>query len=262
VGYSDWNTLRNAIHEIGNTYELAVSLWNQYHAAMDEYEMIQLLYSLHGNNYDATSTTTTTTTVTNTNADSTVTMNSSSNNNVEMIYPPPPLPPQLLQFFDTVPDPFIVCPKTTLRSYSYSSQPIYINAEDVTLSCHSCTVVISRGTHLSFGPYAKNVKVEGFTFKGATETSVVFHQDGADVVFEDCYWVDNTGTGMYGAVADVNSTSSVRFWKCDMSDLKPEMHSPRTISTTPGMPTGFVSSLTMRTKNENEPGAVKAMGVL
>ena len=51
--------------------------------------------------------------------------------------------------------------------------------------------------------------MEGFTFRGATESSVIFYQDGADVVFEDCYWVDNLGSGMYGAVADVNSTRFV-----------------------------------------------------
>jgi hypothetical protein len=102
------------------------------------------------------------------------------------------------------------------------------------------------GTHLSFGPHARNVLIRGITFRGATTSSLTFHHHGADVRFEDCYWLYNSGgtvrhaapqgqqpggyddaygmggttTTTAGAVADLNSTSSVSFHRCVMDDVK------------------------------------------
>ncbi|KAL7456274.1 hypothetical protein ACHAWC_007795 [Mediolabrus comicus] len=184
------------------------------------------------------------------------------------------------------PEPFVVCPGVTLNqksiwgsilspsywvssiysllsfgSSSSSSTPtraksknklssIFINAEDITIECVMCTVDLP-GTHFSFGPHAKNVKIKGFTFRGATSSSLTFHHHGADVHLEDCYWLWNTGgvvsnsraphakvnvndgmngspppggTTTAGAVADLNSTSTVAFYRCVIDDQK---QSPR-----------------------------------
>jgi len=127
--------------------------------------------------------------------------------------------------------------------------PIFINAEDITIECEMCTVDLP-GTHFSFGPHAKGVKIKGFTFKGATTSSLTFHHHGADVHLEDCYWLYNSGgivsnnraphanvngadglmsppPGSFttaGAVADLNSTSTVAFYRCVIDDQK---QSPR-----------------------------------
>jgi hypothetical protein len=128
--------------------------------------------------------------------------------------------------------------------------PIFVNAEDVTIECDMCAIDM-LGTHLSFGPHAKNVLVRGITFRGATTSSLTFHHHGADVRLEDCYWLYNSGgtvrngphgdgdggsggggggdgggnsggmvTTTAGAVADLNSTSSVSFHRCVIDDVK------------------------------------------
>ena len=124
--------------------------------------------------------------------------------------------------------------------------PIFINAEDITIECDMCTVDLP-GTHFSFGPHAKNVLIRGVTFRGATTSSLTFHHHGADVGLEDCYWLYNSGgivsngrngpyanvnsnegimsspsgsTTMAGAVADLNSTSTVAFFRCVIDDVK------------------------------------------
>ena len=118
-----------------------------------------------------------------------------------------------------------ICPRTKLRapsrsSYltSHNSPPaIYINAENVLLECDGC-VLSGGGTHLSFGSFAKNVLVRGVTFEHASTSSLTFFQDGADVTFEDCLWSDNKGsTTKFGSVADVNSTSIVNFFRCEIA---------------------------------------------
>jgi hypothetical protein len=134
---------------------------------------------------------------------------------------------------------------------------IFINAEDITIECVMCTVDLP-GTHFSFGPHAKNVKIKGFTFRGATTSSLTFHHHGADVHLEDCYWLYNSGgvvsnnraphanvngadglmspppgsTTTAGAVADLNSTSTVAFYRCVIDDQK---QSPRKATTGAGV---------------------------
>ena len=127
---------------------------------------------------------------------------------------------------------------------------IFVNAEDVTIECDMCAIDMP-GTHLSFGPHARNVLVRGITFRGATSSSLTLHHHGADVRMEDCYWLYNSGgtvrngphgggdggdgggingggggggggtaTTTAGAVADLNSTSSVSFYRCVIDDVK------------------------------------------
>lgn len=108
-----------------------------------------------------------------------------------------------------------ICPKTTLRRRK--GRALYINAENVLIECEDCILEIKSGTHMIFGPYAQDVMVRGIHFKGATETSVCFPYDGAEVYFEDCYFSENGSRGKHiGTVADVNSTSSVDFLRCLM----------------------------------------------
>ena len=109
---------------------------------------------------------------------------------------------------------FTICPGVTLRA---RKGPIYINAENVVIRCRKCTIHVG-GTHLNFGPHAKNVLVRGVTFMGAYSSSVTLFQDGADASFEDCIWESNTGVNAsFGGVADVNSTSTVSFYRCEIS---------------------------------------------
>ncbi|CAB9500646.1 expressed unknown protein [Seminavis robusta] len=139
---------------------------------------------------------------------------------------------------------FTICPGTTL---SARKGPIFINAENILILCGaseeydyirasqptpssvasmrasfsreipSCTMDVG-GTHLAFGPHARNVLVRGLVFQSAKTSSLAFHYDGAQASFEDCIWVDNSGIHgtKYGAVADVNSTSNVNFYRCEI----------------------------------------------
>jgi hypothetical protein len=113
---------------------------------------------------------------------------------------------------------FQICPGATLRA---RRGPIFLNAENVVIECDDdCTIDVG-GTHLAFGPHAKNVLVRGITFRGARSSSLTFFHDGADATFEDCSWIGNSGiSGKYGAVADVNSTSSVKFHRCEIGHGK------------------------------------------
>lgn len=131
---------------------------------------------------------------------------------------------------------FTICPGATLKS---RRGPIYINAENIIIDCEYCIIDV-RGTHLSFGPHAKNVLVRGITFRGAQTSSLTFYHDGAEASFEDCYWSGNVGNGKVGAVADVNSTSSVAFYRCEIADTKYTPTRGR------GSQTGVASSLTIR----------------
>lgn len=137
---------------------------------------------------------------------------------------------------------FTICPGATLKA---RRGPIFLNAENVQIECGdpeeynyiraaqqlafsssarssfsreipTCTVDVG-GTHLAFGPHAKNVLVRGVVFQSATTSSLAFHYDGGQASFEDCIWMDNAGVhGRYGAVADVNSTSNVNFYRCEI----------------------------------------------
>eukprot|EP00804_Cyclotella_cryptica_P012430 CCRYP_010864-RA/>CCRYP_010864-RA protein AED:0.14 eAED:0.14 QI:61/1/1/1/0.5/0.33/3/1538/458 len=118
---------------------------------------------------------------------------------------------------------------------------IFINAEDITIECDRCLIDLP-GTHFSFGPHARNILIKGITFKSATTSSLTFHHHGATASFQDCYWLYNSGgivasknnpigtmnlegnnvggTMNAGAVADVNSTSSVTFYRCSIDDQR------------------------------------------
>ena len=138
-----------------------------------------------------------------------------------------------------------------------STSSIFISAEDVIVECNMCAIDMP-GTHIRFGPHAKHVTIRGITFKGATTSSLTFYHHGANVRLEDCYWLYNSGaiiknsleniiygddsggggssssnnnnygnnnnnptmTTMAGAVADLNSTSVMKFYRCIMDDVK------------------------------------------
>jgi hypothetical protein len=122
-----------------------------------------------------------------------------------------------------------ICPETTLKA---RTGPIFINAENIIIECEGCTIDVG-GTHLSFGPHAKNILVRGLTFKRASSSSLVFFHDGAEATFESCLWTGNyAANAKFGAVADVNSTSVLNFYLC---------HIGSTESTA-----GFASSLSIR----------------
>eukprot|EP00934_Nitzschia_sp_Nitz4_P007156 Nitzschia sp. Nitz4//scaffold150_size53981//39416//40753//NITZ4_006683-RA/size53981-processed-gene-0.35-mRNA-1//-1//CDS//3329537089//7146//frame0 len=109
---------------------------------------------------------------------------------------------------------FTICPRARLRA---RKGPIYINAENVVIECDGCIIDVG-GTHLNFGPHAKNILVRGLTFRRAQSSSLTFYHDGADASFEDCSWYGNSGSsGKKGGVADVNSTSVVNFYRCDIN---------------------------------------------
>lgn len=218
-GFSDLATLRNAIHELSDAYSDAVSRWQHYKAALSEYEQIKV----HYHQYKASV---------------------SQSDNVALdvvIESPPPLPEHMLALLEIEPDPYVICPHVTLRALLGRHLPIHINAEDVQVVCDSC-VIDTPGTHFTFGSHAKNILIKGLTLTGATESSVIFRENGADVSFEECYWVDNESVGMQGAVADVNSTSAVKFYRCEISDLKQKVTRPGIH----GVPNTVASSLTLR----------------
>jgi hypothetical protein len=134
---------------------------------------------------------------------------------------------------------FVTAPPTQYKPNNSKLSPIFINAEDITIECDRCLIDLP-GTHFSFGPHARNSWIRGVTFKGATTSSLVLHHHGATAIFEDCYWLHNSGglvasknnpigtinmegsnvggTMNAGAVADVNSTSSVTFYRCSIDD--------------------------------------------
>jgi hypothetical protein len=131
---------------------------------------------------------------------------------------------------------FTICPGATLRA---RRGPIFINAENVVLQCASGCVVDVGGTHLAFGPNAKNTLVRGVTFKRARTSSLTFFHDGADASFEDCSWIDNSGlNNKFGSVADINSTSVVNFYRCEIG-----LGSKSALS---GIHSGSTSSLSIR----------------
>lgn len=127
-----------------------------------------------------------------------------------------------------------ICPGAKLRS---KSGPIFVNAENIFLGCDGCVLEIARGSHMSFGPQAKNVHIRGLFFQGAKSSSLLFHYDGADVFFEECLFAYNVALQkQLGTVADLNSTSFVSFSRCLM------------LSGTSDKP-GSTTSLSIRTRD-------------
>mmetsp|Transcript_8026 Transcript_8026/g.12012 ORF Transcript_8026/g.12012 Transcript_8026/m.12012 type:complete len:743 (-) Transcript_8026:639-2867(-) len=219
VGYSDWSTLRQAITETNDRMTELFLQWKDYYVAMVEYESVLQRYmenASHSHQYSES----------------------------PPIAPTPPAEEHDGGATNHI-DPFVICPDTTLRTPRHArSAPININAENIQLECDNCMIDVG-GTHLSFGPHAKGILVKGITFKGAQTSSVTFHHHGAEVTFEDCYWIGNAGSGTAGAVADLNSTSSVTFSRCELSDFK---QVPRAVAMSNGGygVTSVSSSLTIR----------------
>ncbi len=173
-GFSDLITLRSAIEELNTAYEQSVTTYLNYHRAVAEYTKIL------------------------------------SENSHYVIQSPTPLPQYMIDFLEVTPDPFVICPSAHLRSAIHDRGrgrhgPIYINAEEVVIECVNC-IIDAPATHISFGPLAKKVVVRGLTLMGATETSVVLREHGAEALFEDCVFIRNEGVGAQGAIADLNST--------------------------------------------------------
>ena len=109
---------------------------------------------------------------------------------------------------------FSICPGATLRA---RKGPIFINAENVVLECKDSCVIDVGGTHLAFGANAKNILIRGIIFRRASTSSLTFFHDGADVSFEDCSWINDSGiSNYYGSIANVNSTSIVNFYRCEI----------------------------------------------
>jgi len=109
---------------------------------------------------------------------------------------------------------FSICPGATLRA---RKGPIFVNAENVVLECEDRCVIDVGGTHLAFGANAKNVLVRGITFRRASTSSLTFYHDGAEASFEDCSWVNDSGiSNYYGSIANVNSTSIINFYRCEI----------------------------------------------
>jgi hypothetical protein len=78
-------------------------------------------------------------------------------------------------------------------------------------------VVDVGGTHLAFGANAKNILIRGITFRRASASSLTFFHNGADASFEDCSWINDYGINNYvGSIANVNSTSIVNFYRCEI----------------------------------------------
>lgn len=108
-----------------------------------------------------------------------------------------------------------ICPGAVLRKRSRG--PIFVNTESMVFECDGC-IIQALGTHMAFGPEAKNVLVRGITFKYATSSSLVFYYDGAEASFENCHFVDNRARmKSWGALADVNSTAIVNFYRCSVT---------------------------------------------
>jgi hypothetical protein len=172
-GFSDLNTLRNAIEELNTAYGNAVERYLQYQGALAEYTQIV------------------------------------SENSSDVIQSPPTLPQYMKEFLEVTPDPFVICPFTHLKSAIHGRHgPLHIDAEEVVIECDSC-IIDAPATHISFGSLAKNAVIRGVTLMGATDTSAIFRENGAEVLFEDCIFIRNEGNGVQGAVADLNSTRLV-----------------------------------------------------
>ena len=168
-GFSDLNHLRNAIEELSSAYADAVERYLHQKRATEEYEAIVAAMSS------------------------------------DIIQIPPPLPQYIIDFLEVTPDPFVICPYAQLRPTVGRHGPLYINAEEVVVECDSCAID-APSSHFSFGPLAKSAVVRGITLMGATDTSVIFRQDGAEVLFEDCVFIRNSASmPAHGAVADINA---------------------------------------------------------
>ena len=212
IGYNDWYTLKAAVEEMNVLAAERFMKWNEYYASLDTSgNSPAMAPHLHNNNGDNQH------------------LRSNSPHSEEF----------LRQYYDEDAV-FTVCPGSTLKA---PSGPIFVNAENIVIECgdpeayylkhgyesiqyQSTSKFFSRGlppctfdvggSHLSFGPHARNILVRGFAFQSAKSSSLVFYHSGAQASFEDCLWVNNAGVrgGNYGAVADLGSISRLNFNRC------------------------------------------------
>ncbi len=201
-GYDDWRMLRAAIHNLNDNYQRNGwnSLPNYYHNDLEYWN------PSHHHSYDILQQTTTTTTSSSTNILGDWGLLSSSS--FDIVYTQPL-------------EPFTICPGVTLRGRNHfrGRGGIYVNHPDVVIQCDGCTIDMG-GTHFQFGSEARGVTLRGLLLMGASTGSLLFQEDGADVTLEDCTWSNNSGLLDDGAVADLNSTSTISFFRCEISDSK------------------------------------------
>ena len=174
-GYSDWNALRTAIHNLNDEQHD----WNNRRASSGNYNNPYYDLGVMAEGVD--------------------------DDSMNILY-------------EETLEPFIICPGVTLRGRNRGGA-IYINHPDIRIECEGCTLDLAR-THFRFGSEAKGVVIRGLTLMGASTSSLLFHENGAEASFEDCTWINNSGLTDIGAVADLNSTSSVSFFRCEISDSK------------------------------------------
>jgi hypothetical protein len=180
-GYDDWRMLRAAIHNLNNYHR---SEWN---TLQDEWNVHHP--NKHGDDnlyYDI--------------------LQQNGRGSFDIVYS------------DAI-EPFTICPGATLRGRNFRGGGIYVNHPEVVIECDGCTLDMG-GTHFRFGGEAKGVTIRGISLMGASTSSLLFDEDGAEVTFEDCTWINNSGLMDDGAVADLNSTSTVLFYRCEISDSK------------------------------------------
>lgn len=210
IGFSDWNTLKAAVEEANALSAERFMKWNEYFASLDgspiSSDWFDKIIQQGASNRDACD------------------------------------DESRFQYYYDNDIVFTICPGTTLKA---RKGPIFINSGNIQIECGdpeeykymrasqqptispsprssfsreipTCIVDVG-GTHLAFGPHARNILVRGIVFQSAKTSSLAFHYDGAQASFEDCIWMDNAGVhGKYGAVADVNSTSIVNFYRCEI----------------------------------------------
>jgi len=214
-GYSDWKTLRNAIHDRNNEYQKFYSRWSWFENAWSEYEMIHFLHPVplaksmdHRNQYPPSFSSS---------SEMLYSKDSSSSKTLQHPWIEPPNRPIESIHSQSYPSsswgPLVICPGVhiaTPRTSVGKSMSILINTESLELQCNGC-IFHGAGTHLTFGPQAKNVWISGITFTGATASSLVFPHHGSEVNFLRCNWFHNRGLGSNGGIMDVISTRYVLF---------------------------------------------------
>lgn len=221
IGYEDWSTLKAAVEEANALSAERFMKWNEYYASLDKSGGSPTSSPVNANQHDHPH------------------EKASSPYDEDF----------LRQYYDDD-IVFRICPGSKLKA---AKGPIFFNAENIVIECGdheealqhihgnrgasasassrssttsasfvtrempSCVIDVG-GSHLAFGPHAKNILVRRLGFQSATASSLAFHHNGAQASFEDCVWKDNAGTHgeKYGAVADVNSNSSLNFYRCEI----------------------------------------------
>jgi len=220
IGFDKWLTLKAAVEEANSLSAERFMKWNEFFASLDKNISSSAWFDnlvTHNHNNEASQST-----------------SASQHNDI------------FLRYYYDQDIIFTICPGVYLRT---NDIPIFINAENVIIECGdpdehnylhaskkkpatapsipasfsrvmpTCTLDAS-GTHMAFGPHARNVLVRGLVYQSSKKSSLNFYYDGAQASFEDCVWMDppggGGGPGTYGAVADINSTSTVNFYRCEI----------------------------------------------